>query len=87
MRTHLILSEELVRQIDAMVGRRKRSRFVEEAVREKVRRDALVAALQATTGVLSSDEHREWSTSKKAAAWVRESRLRDDRRFERLGRG
>lgn len=87
MRTHLVLPEDLVRQIDTTVGRRKRSRFVEEAVREKLRRETLLAAVKETAGSLSSQEHPHWATSEEAAAWVRESRKRDDVRLGKLHRG
>lgn len=87
MRTHLILSDEVVKKIDEAVGKRKRSGFVEEAVREKLKREALLLALAATAGMLSAEEHPEWATPEKAAAWVRESRLHDDRRLEKAPGG
>ncbi|MCI0903329.1 MAG: ribbon-helix-helix protein, CopG family, partial [Chloroflexi bacterium] len=45
MRTHVILPEDLVRSVDALAGKGKRSQFIEEAIREKVRIDTLRAAL------------------------------------------
>jgi metal-responsive CopG/Arc/MetJ family transcriptional regulator len=86
MRTHVILADELVGEIDNLVGRRKRSHFVEEAVREKLRRGTLLDALKETAGVLSTEKHPEWGTSKKIAAWVRESRQRDEERIRKLER-
>ena len=87
MRTHLILPEELLREIDSLVGRRKRSRFVEKAVREKLKREKLISALEKTAGVLSPEEHPEWATLDKVAEWVKESRQRDEARLRRLSRG
>ena len=84
MRTHVVLTEELVRAIDALVGRGKRSRFIEEAVRERLRREATVCALEETAGVLSVEAHPEWATQEGVATWVRESRKLDDTRQERL---
>ena len=43
MRTHMVLPDELVESIDSLVGKRKRSRFVQEAIREKLRRETLIA--------------------------------------------
>lgn len=83
MRTHVVLPEELVRAIDALVGKGKRSRFIEEAVRERLRREATVCALEETAGVLSVEAHPEWATREDVAAWVRESRKLDDTRLER----
>lgn len=87
MRTHVVLPDGLVHDVDSLVGKRKRSRFVEEAVREKLRRKALLKSIEDTAGALSPDAHPEWSTSKKASSWVRESRHRDDRRSAVSGRG
>lgn len=87
MRIHLILSEDLVKQVDDLVGKRKRSRFVEEAVREKLRREALVNALAGTAGILSAEQHPEWETPDKVAAWVKESRQQDMKHLRRLERG
>lgn len=80
MRTHIILPDRLIEEIDSLVGKRKRSRFVEEAIREKLKRGALLKALKETAGILPPEEYPEWETSDKAAAWVRESRQRDTAR-------
>ena len=86
MRTHLILPEDLVNRIDEVVGKRKRSRFVEEAVREKLRKETLLSALEQTAGVLAKDDCSEWATPGGSAAWVRDLRRRNDERFDRLER-
>lgn len=80
MRTHVVLPEGLVEGIDKLVGRRKRSRFVEEAVREKLRREALGRALEAAAGILSAEEYPEWDTPEKVSAWVRKLRREDEER-------
>ena len=87
MRTHVILPEDLVRAVDKEAGKGKRSKFIEEAVREKLRIDALHAALEATAGALSAKDHPHWDTPEKVAAWVRESRRQDDKRIDRYRRG
>lgn len=61
------------------MGIGKRTRFVQEAIREKLRRETLVAALEATAGVLAKDDHPEWDTTEKVAAWVRKSRRQSQR--------
>ena len=87
MRTHVILPEDLVKAVDREAGKGKRSRFIEEAIREKLRIDALHAALEATAGALSAKDHPHWDTPEKVAAWVRESRRQDDKRIDRYRRG
>ncbi len=78
MRTHLVLPEEMVKQVDTLVGKRKRSQFVENAVREKLIRENQSAALAAAAGVLSAEDYPEWETSEQVAAWVHDMRQRDD---------
>ena len=87
MRTHVILPEDLVKSVDAHAGKGKRSKFIEEAVREKLRIEVLLAALKATAGALSAKDHPHWDTPEKVAAWVRESRRQDDKRIDRYRRG
>ena len=75
----MVLPDDLIKSIDSLVGRGKRTRFVQEAIREKLRRETLVAALEATAGVLAKDDHPEWDTTEKVAAWVRTSRRQSRR--------
>ena len=86
MRTHIILPDRLVEEIDNVVGKRKRSRFVEEAIREKLKKGVLLKALKDTAGILPSEEYPEWETPVKSAAWVRELRQRDEERLPRSRR-
>jgi metal-responsive CopG/Arc/MetJ family transcriptional regulator len=74
----------LVKDIEKLVGKRKRSRFVEDAVREKLNREKLLSALEETAGIISAAEYPDWATTEKAAAWVRESRHEDMKRLEKL---
>lgn len=87
MRTHVILPEELVKAVDAHAGKGKRSQFFEEAIREKLRIEVLLSALEKTAGMLSAEDHPEWDTPEHVAAWVRESRRQSDERIDRYRRG
>ena len=87
MRTHVILPEDLVKSVDALAGKGKRSQYIEEAIREKLRIDTLRAALEATAGAFSAKDHPHWDTPEKVAEWVRESRRQDDKRIDRYRRG
>jgi len=73
----------MLREVDEIAGTRKRSRFVEEAVREKLERERLGRALRRTAGVIDPRDHPEWATPEKVSEWVRESRRRDDEATER----
>jgi len=73
-RTHVILSDEVITAIDERVGERARSRFLEEAAREKLERLELEAAIREGSGVLKDGDYPHWRDTESAQAWVRRSR-------------
>ena len=79
VRMHVVLPEHLVKAVDGLAGKGKRSRFIEDAIREKLRRETLVNALEGTAGVLSAKAHPEWATGEQVASWVKSVRQQDDR--------
>ncbi len=83
MRAHVVLPEELVREIDRVVGKRHRSRFIEAAIRDRLSRETLSVALTGSIGVLNPADYPEWSTPEKASAWVRAGRRLDEQRLAR----
>lgn len=74
IRTHIVFPKALVDAVDDLVGQRKRSAFVAEAVAEKVEREHMGRALAETAGSLDPDSHPEWATGEMISAWVRKSR-------------
>lgn len=86
MRTHVILPEDLVKEVDGLVGKRKRSKFLAEAADEKIRRLKLEKAVKETAGVLKGAPLPEWETPKKTYDWVRKLRRLDENRFEKIGK-
>lgn len=76
-RTHVVMTDELLRAIDEIVGERGRSRFLEEAAREKLARLALVDSLLETHGIARGRRYDHWRDRTTSAAWVREMRKED----------
>ena len=80
-RAHIFLPEELLREIDALVGPRGRSSFLVETARNEVRRQKLLQFLES-----SADQQTGWNDkdhpelAKGAAAWVREMRSESETR-------
>jgi predicted transcriptional regulator len=78
MRLHISLEEELVRELDARVGRRERSSFIAQTIRraleDEQRWDDIVSAL----GRMPEGGHA-WDGD--PGQWVREQRRSDDRRL------
>ena len=51
-RTNLTLPEELMQEVDDLAGPRGRSRYVAEAVAQRVKRDRLGKAIRETAGIM-----------------------------------
>lgn len=73
-RTHVMLADGLLEAIDAVAGRRGRSRFLEQAALEKLARLELEAAVRETSGIVGRQAYPAWSTRERAAEWVRRTR-------------
>ena len=77
IRTHIVFPKELVEAVDRLVGPRKRSAFLVQAVEEKTGREQLGRALATTAGFLAGETHPEWETPEQVSAWVHELRSLD----------
>jgi metal-responsive CopG/Arc/MetJ family transcriptional regulator len=74
MRLHISLDDELVRQLDQRVGRRRRSTFISETLRRALEDERRWDDIEAGLGALADREH-EWDDD--PAAWVRAQRHSD----------
>ncbi len=81
-RTHVILSDRLVKDIDTLVGRRQRSHFLTEAAEEKLMRLRQLKALDAAAGAWKDKDHPELKEG--AAKWVARLRRQDEKRFQKM---
>jgi metal-responsive CopG/Arc/MetJ family transcriptional regulator len=77
-RTHVILSDDLISAIDKRFGERGRSRFLETAAREKLERLELDDALVSVAGVISAQDHPEFTDQTSINEWVRAQRRTED---------
>ena len=57
-RTNLTLPEELLREVDEIAGPRGRSRYVAEAVTQRLRRDRLRHAVDGSAGIFRGTPHQ-----------------------------
>lgn len=73
-RTHVILPDDVLSQIDRLVGKRGRSRFLAEAAETELMRRRQLAALDMAEGAWASEPHPELDAG--INAYVR--RLRDE---------
>ena len=67
-RTNVTLPAKLLAQVDELAGARGRSRYVAEAVAQRVRRDALGKAIRETAGAMRG--RPGWMSPDEVTAWV-----------------
>jgi len=75
-RTHVVIAEELVSQIDRLVGKRGRSRFLSQAAEQELKRLRILKALERAAGSWKAEDHPELKGG--AARWVAQLRRRDE---------
>ena len=76
-RAHVVMSSNLLQEIDSRVGQRKRSEFIQEAIEEKLGRLRRVEAFERVVGSVVEGDVAEWETRESTAEWHRA--LRQDR--------
>jgi len=77
-RAHVLVPEDLLREIDALVGPRGRSSFLVETARQEVRRQKMLHFLGSKDSTWKDKDHPELAGG--AAAWVRQLRTEGDAR-------
>lgn len=82
-RTHIIIPEPLVSEIDRLVGKRGRSEFLTQAAEKELRRLQQIKALEGAAGSWKDKDHPELHGG--AGKWVRELRKENERRLHKLG--
>ena len=81
-RTHVVLSEDLVKEIDTLVGSRQRSTFISQAAEKDLMRLRQIEALKAAAGCWKDEDHPELKQG--SAKWVRKLRQESEKRFQRV---
>lgn len=80
-RAHVLLPDDLQREIDALVGPRGRSAFLVETARSQVRRQKLLQFLESKDSAWKEKDHPDLAEG--ASAWVRRLRAESDARGNR----
>jgi hypothetical protein len=78
-RAHVLLPQDLVKEIDSIVGPRRRSAFLVETARDAVRRTKLLRFLEEDSPSGRDTDQSEPADS--AARWVRQLRRESDARL------
>ena len=80
-RTDIVISQQLATQIDTLVGKRGRSRFLTQAAEKELMRLRQIKALQTAAGSWKDQDHPDLKQG--AAKWVKQLRREYDRRLAR----
>jgi len=83
-RAHVVLPEELIEEIDSLVGSRGRSAFIAETARAELNRRQLLAFLRSGEPAWKDEDHPELADG--AAKWVNKIREESDARTEHVQR-
>ncbi|MBI3292207.1 MAG: hypothetical protein HYZ73_05305 [Elusimicrobia bacterium] len=81
-RTHIVIPQSLVGQIDTLVGKRGRSSFLVNAASRELKRLHQLKTLKAAAGSWKNKNHPELKEG--AAKWVKAIRNQDEKRFRRI---
>jgi predicted transcriptional regulator len=79
VRAHIVISKELVEEVDRLVGPRRRSEFIAEAVAEKLAHERLLQAALKVGGSLANVDIPGWETPESTIEWVRALRKENDK--------
>ncbi len=71
-RATITLPDDLIREVDNIAGRRGRSRYIADAVVQRIRRDQIAAALTETEGVMK--DRPGAMTPEETLQWIGELR-------------
>lgn len=80
-RTHITLPEEVRADLDRLVEKRERSRFIADVVRKALLIERQREALHQATGAWKDKDHPELKAG--AAAWVKKLRRESETRFKK----
>jgi len=76
-RAHVVLPDDLLADVDSLVGPRGRSAFLTEVIREAVNRRRLLELLSDPEPIWKDEDHPELAEG--AEIWVRKLRDQDER--------
>lgn len=83
-RAHIVIPDEVVLDIDAIVGKRGRSEFLVMAARNELKRLRMLSALDRAAGAWKRGDHPELRRG--AGPWLRKLRQEDRKRFNEVSK-
>jgi hypothetical protein len=78
MRIHVVIPDEVLEEIDHLVGPRGRSKFLTDAAKAQLKRNDFLRIAIELGGSLKDAHIPGWETSESAAEWVHRLRYHPD---------
>ena len=80
-RTNIVFPTDVLEEISSVAGKRQRSRFVVEAVKEKLERVKIKKALEKSAGAWSDKNHPDLKTQEDINRFLKTIRLSTNKRI------
>ena len=78
-RAHVIVEEEILKDIDRLVGKKKRSSFISNAAKKELQRLNQLSVLRRLKGAWKDEDHTELQGRDGTYKWVRKLRQEDEK--------
>jgi hypothetical protein len=78
-RAHVIIDEVIVKEIDSLVGKRRRSSFISEATKKELKRLKQASLIKKLKGAWKDRDHPEMAGKEGTYKWVRKLRDEDEK--------
>ncbi len=78
-RAHVIVDESILREIDRLAGKKKRSSFIEDAVKKELQRLNQLALLKKLKGAWKDEDHPDMQGKDGTYKWVRRVRQEEEK--------
>ncbi len=73
-KAHLVIPQDILKEVDKIAGKRRRSLFIAEATRERLDREKFLKALEETGGAWTDEQHPDLRTRRDMERYIGEKR-------------
>jgi hypothetical protein len=78
-KAHVIVEESLLKEIDRLVGKKKRSSFIADTAKKELQRLNQLSLLKKLKGSWKDEDHPEMKGKEGTYRWVRKIRQEDEK--------
>jgi hypothetical protein len=79
---HFTCSPDIVQELDVFVGKRGRSKFITEAIKEKISKEKFSFAVSECAGAWSDENHPGLNSTKKVTDYINKIREDSEKRLK-----